>query len=81
MEKAEPLKLSKRIVIITKSNCDPFYYECQKTIRLFSEKGRDIEREEIVGCDALRDLVPFVQFKKREKHPWRSVTFSKVADF
>ena len=30
-------------------------------------------------CDALRDLVPFVQFKKREKHPWRSVNFSKVA--
>ena len=27
-------------------------------------------------CDALRNLVPFVQFKKREKHPWRSVTFS-----
>ena len=30
-------------------------------------------------CDALRDLVQFVQFKKRKKHPWRSVTFSKVA--
>ena len=29
-------------------------------------------------CNVLRDLVPFVQFKKREKHPWRSVTFSKV---
>ena len=29
--------------------------------------------------DALRNLVPFVQFKKRERHPWRSVTFSKVA--
>ena len=27
-------------------------------------------------CDALRGLVPFVQFKKREKHPWRRVTFS-----
>ena len=26
---------------------------------------------------ALRDLVPFVQFKKREKHPWSSVNFSK----
>ena len=26
--------------------------------------------------DALRDLVPFVQFKKREQHPWRSVTLS-----
>ena len=24
--------------------------------------------------DALRDLVPFIQFKKREKHPWKSVT-------
>ena len=32
-------------------------------------------------CDALRDLVPFVQLQKREKHPWRSVTFSKVAGF
>ena len=30
-------------------------------------------------CDALRNLVPFVQFKKRKKHPWRSVNFSKVA--
>ena len=25
----------------------------------------------------LQDLVPFVQFKNRQKHPWRSVTFSK----
>ena len=32
-------------------------------------------------CDAFHDLVPFIQFKKREKHPWRNVTFSKVADF
>ena len=29
-------------------------------------------------CNALHDLVSFLQFKKREKHPWRSVTFSKV---
>ena len=29
--------------------------------------------------DVLRNLVPFVQFKKREKHSWRSVNFSKVA--
>ena len=29
--------------------------------------------------DALRNLVPFVQFIKREKNPLRSVTFSKVA--
>ena len=32
-------------------------------------------------CDALRNLVPFVQFKKREKHPWRNVNFNKVAGF
>ena len=30
-------------------------------------------------CDALCDFVVFVQFKKREKQPWRSVNFSKVA--
>ena len=28
-------------------------------------------------CDALRDLTPNVQFKKREKYHWRSFTFSK----
>ena len=27
--------------------------------------------------DALCDFVSFVPFKKHEKHPWRSVTFSK----
>ena len=32
-------------------------------------------------CDALCDLVPFVKFQKHEKHPWRSVTFSKVAGY
>ena len=26
----------------------------------------------------LRNLAPFAQFKKRENHPWRSVSFSKV---
>ena len=30
-------------------------------------------------CDALRDLISFVQFKKRKKHPWRIVTFSRNA--
>ena len=32
-------------------------------------------------CGALRDFVPFVQFKKREKYPWRNVNFSKVTGF
>ena len=30
--------------------------------------------------DALHNLVPFAQLKKREKYPWRSVIFSKAAD-
>ena len=30
-----------------------------------------------VWCDVFCDLVPFVQFKKREKHSWKSVTFGK----
>ena len=38
----------------------------------WSKNGRHI-------CGALRDLVPYTQFKKREKHPWKSVNFSKVA--
>ena len=32
----------------------------------------------IIICKVLRNLVPFVQFKKREKHLWKNVTFSKV---
>ena len=32
--------------------------------------------EDLLICGALRDLVLFVKFKKREKHPWRSVNFS-----
>ena len=35
----------------------------------------------ILNSDALGDLVLFAQFKKRGKHPWRIVTFSKVAGF
>ena len=32
-------------------------------------------------CGALRDLVPCAQFKKRKRHPWKNVNFSKVAGF
>ena len=35
---------------------------------------RTIYAQRTIGLDSdvLHDLVPFVQFKKREKHPWRS---------
>ena len=32
-------------------------------------------------CDALSNMIPFVQFKKREKQPWSSITFIKVASW
>ena len=32
-------------------------------------------------CEALPDLIPFVKFKKHEKHSWGSPTFSKAAGF
>ena len=31
------------------------------------------------NCDALRKLAPSVQFKEREKHPWRSVIFIQAS--
>ena len=35
--------------------------------------------QQLFKRDVLRALVPFMQFKKHEKHPWRSVSFSNVA--
>ena len=40
--------------------------------------GKGLSPNVALICGALRNLVAFVQFKKREKHPWRSVNFSKV---
>ena len=38
-----------------------------------------VQRTINLDNDVLCNLAPFVQFEKREKHPWKSVTFSKVA--
>ena len=46
---------------------------------LFFKKHVVIMNVYFILCGALRDLVAFAQFKKLEKHPWRSVTFSKLA--
>ena len=42
-------------------------------------KGKQNSLQDNIICDALCDLVPFVQFKKCEKHPWKCVAFGKVA--
>ena len=51
---------------------------CQKW-RLVGKRGVYVQSFFRNICDALDDLVPFVQFKNREKHPWMSVAFNKVA--
>ena len=43
------------------------------------EDERNSIPDKFSECGALRDLILFVQLEKREKHPWRSDTFSKVA--
>ena len=45
------------------------------------QKHLSIKSSKKAICGALRALVAFVQFKKREKHLCRSVNFSKVAGF
>ena len=35
--------------------------------------------EKAVVRESLRDLVIYLQFKKRQKHSWRSIAFNKVA--
>ena len=34
-----------------------------------------------IMLDALRNLEQFAEFKKREKYPWRSIVFTKIAGF
>ena len=34
--------------------------------------------ENLKMCDVLHDLIPFIQFKIRGKHLWRSITFVKL---
>ena len=47
------------------------------TLHNFFSNGSYLDGKRLIICEALGDLVSFVQFKKLEKHPWRNVTFSK----
>ena len=65
-QRLSPLKLSGNL---------RFFYGFSRDRRCFTI----FESIELVFiCDALSDLVAFLQFKKREKHPWRSVTLLKM---
>ena len=45
----------------------------KRIAKIIAFKDKGLER-----CDALRDLIPFVPFKKCEKHSRRSFNFSKI---
>ena len=60
------------ILQITSRGPIPLSLLTNKTAGLILKKVQMVIRAE------LRDLVTFVQFKKREQHSWRSVTFNKV---
>ena len=44
-----------------------------------NELSFSVKSLENYTCDVSRDLVPFEQFKRREKLTWRSFIFNKVA--
>ena len=52
--------------------------EVKITKKKLTEIYASKEKNDVNICGALRDLVPFVQVRKREKHPWRSVTFRNI---
>ena len=63
--------MSIKKVLISHYNCDVTSVNMENL-----GNGSVKDHRQRALCDILRDLVPLVQFKKREKHPWRSLTFS-----
>ena len=58
-----------------------YFHPNMEGYHLNSPSSRQNSREFWNKRDALCSLASFVQFEKREKHPWRSITFCKVAGF
>ena len=87
MTRKKPLKISKaKFILIEKlikqRKLWNYTEESRQSIvgshRWHSKLINRLRRTKLI-CDVLRDLVAFVHFKKREKQPWKSVNFSKVA--
>ena len=76
MKAEKPQAVVKRLLVISwRIFCSSFDGFVYFSTVWFTEKCKDWFVVKI--CDVLRDLVPFVPFKKREKLPWKSVTFTK----
>ena len=75
-------------IVFSQRNCIFFfrifyYWSSMRKISVKSKKTVCFQNKRTKNPETLwyilNDLVLFVQFKKREKHTWRSVNFSKVA--
>ena len=65
------------VTYLSPSSCKDFLQENLVYFRdVFRTLSKIYDGTFLRKRDASRDLVPFVQFKKREKHPCKSVTFS-----
>ena len=67
------------LVLLVLIRVDLCWYSCIRIDLILVNKSNLFLIEFIFICGALRDLVSFVQFKKREEQPWKSANFSKVA--
>ena len=68
----------KEISIHCKGHAMHLYYAHQiiSTFKIWYPRTGWITYYRNCICDTLHNLVTFVKFKKREKHPWRIATFS-----
>ena len=57
------------MLIFQKKNMKDPYANADETKQLLEQKNK-LMFINIAKCDILRDLLPFVQLKKREKYPW-----------
>ena len=77
---ADSYSLSYYILFLTFFNCKKSIWIWYRIKSCKESLGKKFSWETF-QCDASCNFMPFRQFKKREKHPWRSDAFRKVAGF
>ena len=80
----QPLKHLIRVFFFQSSASNKHPRKKHKSFRYTKRSRSEKSKERLLNkdiCDALHDWVLFPLFKKREKHQWDSVIFSKGACF
>ena len=72
-------KFRKRRAVLVKGKRAEIKIKCIKKMQIIAHSETSTKKytrqtdNSFYVSDVLRDFVPFLKFKKREKHPWRSV--------